>query len=211
MQARLRFFLRTLAITVTAALVAAPSVTFAQNDKVQADFKGAIGLGLVGAELGGVIPALVGVDADTTWAYIVFPAVGAAGGAIGGYFALDKPDRVELSIAALTLGMALVIPAFVITLSATAYDSGDVDNRSARGSPASQARMDKARAIAARQAQSRGWQRLRALAASGPGLMRVVDGEFALAAPGLDVLPAMRVNGAMQVAGVSVSLLSGRF
>ncbi|HTU61399.1 MAG TPA: hypothetical protein VMF89_23250, partial [Polyangiales bacterium] len=51
------------------------SSTHAQDKQVEADFKGAVGLGLVGAELGAVIPALVGVEA--TWAYIVFPAVGA--------------------------------------------------------------------------------------------------------------------------------------
>jgi hypothetical protein len=86
--------------------------------------KGTIGLGLVGAELGFVIPALVGVD--ETWAYVVFPTVGAAAGALTGFFLIDQPGtHQEIGVAALAAGMALVIPAMVLTLSETAYDPAD--------------------------------------------------------------------------------------
>ena len=57
---------------------ASPSTT----DPLTADFKGMIGLGLIGAELGFVVPALAG--ARDTWVYIVFPVLGAGGGAVGG-------------------------------------------------------------------------------------------------------------------------------
>jgi hypothetical protein len=93
----------------------------ADEDKtIPADFKGMIGLGLIGAELGFVIPALAGLH--DTWAFIVFPIAGAAGGATLGYFLLEKGDgEPELAVAALTAGMALAIPALIVTLSATAY------------------------------------------------------------------------------------------
>lgn len=91
--------------------------------QVESNIKGTIGLGMVGAELGFVIPAAVGLE--DLWAYIVFPIVGAAGGAVGGYFAFDANDIVEGSVAALAAGMALVIPALVLTLALTAYDPSE--------------------------------------------------------------------------------------
>ena len=88
--------------------------------EVKPDFKGAVGLGLIGAELGFVIPALAG--AKGVWPYIVFPVAGAAGGAVAGYFLLEKGEgHPELAVAALTVGMALAIPALVATVAATAY------------------------------------------------------------------------------------------
>ena len=102
-----------------------PEVAQAQVvfDQVEPGFKGVIGLGIVGAELGFVLPAVAGLH--ETWAFIVFPIVGAAGGAIGGYFAFEQPGNVELSVTALAVGMALIIPSMVITLAATAYDPED--------------------------------------------------------------------------------------
>lgn len=91
--------------------------------QVESNIKGTIGLGMVGAELGFVIPAAVGLE--DLWAYIVFPIVGAAGGAVGGYFAFDNNNLVEGSVAALAAGMALVIPALVLTLALTAYDPSE--------------------------------------------------------------------------------------
>lgn len=88
---------------------------------VTADFKGMIGLGLIGAELGLVIPAVAGLH--ETWSLIVFPVVGAAGGAVAGYFLLEQGDgEPELAVASLTAGMALLIPAIVTTLAVTAYE-----------------------------------------------------------------------------------------
>jgi hypothetical protein len=159
----------------------------AYRQPVPADFKGAVGLGLVGAELGAVIPALAGLDA--TWAYIVFPVVGAAGGAVAGYFAIDNTGHAQLSVAALTLGMALVIPALVITLSLTAYDpQGDTDEGEARNK----------------------LRRARQLAAAGPGMLRMSRGELALAAPGVALVPGQTAE-PWRVSGVSVSLFSGQF
>lgn len=107
-------------IAVPAAL---PQTASAQVVQITPGYKGVIGLGLFGAELGFAIPALAGLDA--TWAYIVFPLVGAGGGATVGYFALEQGGSAELNVAVLAISMALIIPTMVITLSATAYDPDD--------------------------------------------------------------------------------------
>lgn len=84
---------------------------------------GLIGLGLVGAEIGLTVPALAGLH--QTWAFIVFPTVGAVGGALAGHYLLDNLNDSTGSIVALAVGMALIVPSLVITLSATAYDPSD--------------------------------------------------------------------------------------
>jgi hypothetical protein len=168
------------------------SFTQAQDKQVEADFKGAVGLGLVGAELGAVIPALVGVEA--TWAYIVFPVVGAAGGALGGYFALDNADKPELSVIALTAGMALILPALIATLQLTAYDEDDQPPPA----PGTFAR-----------ARTRPAERARKQLAAGPGMVRMSEGKLALSAPGLALVPGARGDNA--IAGLNVSLMSGQF
>lgn len=108
-------------------LAIAPTSLHAQTAEatpVEPDFKGTIGLGLVGAELGFVIPAVAGLH--ETWAFVVFPIVGAGGGGAAGYFLIEKgTDSPELSVAMLATGMALIIPSMILTLSATAYDPED--------------------------------------------------------------------------------------
>ncbi len=93
------------------------------QERVDAVPKGTIGLGLIGAEIGFVVPALAGLHEP--WAFIVFPIVGAAGGAVGGYFGIDDPGYEEASVAVLAASMALIIPTVVITLMATRYDPED--------------------------------------------------------------------------------------
>ncbi len=117
-------------------LLSLPRSASAQTleNRVDPDFKGSIGLGLVGAELGFVIPALAGLR--DTWAYIVFPVVGAGGGGLAGYFAIEQgTGSSELAVATLITGMALIIPAMVVTLSATAYDPAEQMSSSARAAP----------------------------------------------------------------------------
>ncbi|MBC7173576.1 MAG: hypothetical protein H5U40_14140, partial [Polyangiaceae bacterium] len=64
--------------------------------QVEAGHKGLVGMGLLGAEIGLSVPALAGLDA--TWALIVFPIVGAAGGAISGHYAFDRPNHTVGSV-----------------------------------------------------------------------------------------------------------------
>lgn len=173
------------------------------ENEIDSSVKGMVGLGLIGAELGFVLPAVAGLH--ETWAFIVFPIVGAAGGAVGGYFIFDSGGgSPELSVAMLTAGMALIIPATVITLSATSYDPEDEPT------------------VETTARASKGSRRLRARSVSemarraGNGLVRWSEEGLFLAAPA--VVPVVhpgpeeaRQPGAMRAAGLRVSMLSGRF
>ncbi len=189
-----------------AVLVSAPASLHAQaatgtpakatSTPLSADYKGTIGLGLIGAELGFVIPALAEMDA--TWAYIVFPIVGAAGGAAAGYFGLERGNQPELAVASLTLGMALVIPAMVITLSSTAYDPEEEagDTGQARG-------KSRLLAKAPRKLHPRAQD-------NGPGMLRLSEQGLIVAAPGISILPSTQGRD-LRIAEVRMSLFSGRF
>jgi hypothetical protein len=131
MHVRSSFVAVVVVVALAVAALGAPARARAQAEEestrmpvtspVKADIKGMVGLGLIGAELGFVLPAVAGLH--ETWAFIVFPIAGAAGGAVGGYFLLEKGDgHPELAVGALTAGMALFIPALIVTLSATAYE-----------------------------------------------------------------------------------------
>lgn len=86
-----------------------------------------VGLGLIGLEIGFIVPALIQEAAGTNewWPYLVFPALGAAGGIVGGYF-MEQETRnsPEVDVAFLAVGMALVVPTVVATLALTAYEPG---------------------------------------------------------------------------------------
>ncbi len=194
------------AALVLSALVAHPATVSAQasttaiKHPVPADVKGTLGVGLIGAELGFVLPAVAGLN--QTWAFIVFPIVGAAGGAAAGYFGLEKGNHTQLAVASLTLGMALLIPALVVTISETAYDPED----------------DKSDTGAARARRLQLAARARDPRSAGTGMVRLSPEGIALATPAVDVLGVLpgtsgrgaqlRVSG---VSGVELSLLSGRF
>lgn len=185
------------AVCLAAALLVATSAPVAaqstgtmsgevEKNPVDPDFKGTIGLGLIGAELGFVIPALAGLR--ETWGYVVFPIVGAAGGGLAGYFAIEKgTDSAPLAVATLLTGMALIIPAMVVTLSETAYDPDE--------------ELPQAAAIRT---------------GAPPALLRIEQATLRLGAPdvafelgtgaGEPVVPNSR-----SARGVRVSLVSGRF
>jgi hypothetical protein len=84
----------------------------AQADEVASSPKGLIGGALLGAH--------------AVWWYGVGAPVGAAGGAVGGYF-LDKAavGNGMPSMGLLAGGLALVIPALVLTLNATRYQGSE--------------------------------------------------------------------------------------
>ena len=185
-------------LVALATLLALATPAFAQDedtmeiepDPLKPDFKGAIGLGLIGAELGFVIPAVAG--AKGVWPYIVFPVIGAGGGAVGGYFLLEKGDgHPELAVGALTLGMALVVPTMVATIAATSYRPPE-------------------------QIESASMVSRRELAQSGDGLVRWSGKELALAPPNITVAAAESPRtalrtGARRSTALRVSVLSGRF
>jgi hypothetical protein len=160
------------------------------DNPVKADFKGTIGVGLIGAELGFVVPALAG--ARGAWAYIVFPLIGAGGGGAAGYFLLEKgTGHPELAVASLVTGMALLIPSLVLTLAETAYEPEESTVGSMRS-------------------------RLTSATAAGPGLVRWSDRGVLVAPPGVSVGPLVSASealrtGATRTSVVQASVLSGVF
>jgi len=185
-----------LSVASTAALSFAPNHAEAQaaassasREEVEASPKGMIGLGLVGAEIGLVLPAAFGLT--DLWAMIAFPIVGAAGGAAAGYFLIDDGGSGEAGLAAMTAGMVLMIPAMVLAASMGRYDP----------------ESDKASLSKQMLAQMTPDQRARAQA--GPGLLRVSDRGLMLAAPGVEVAAAKHEGRSER--RVKVAMLSGSF
>lgn len=179
-----------------AILLGAPSPSLAQSTAaaephpLKADFKGIVGGALLGGELGMVIPALAGARA--TWVYIVFPLAGAGGGGVAGYFLLEKgAGHPEAAVATLAAGMALLIPAFVATLAATAYEPEETAPTAAQA-------------------------RARSVAAAGPGLVRWSDRGVLVAPPGVSVGSLVSADEALRTGAtrervLHASLLSGVF
>ncbi|MSP23742.1 MAG: hypothetical protein EXR75_00975 [Myxococcales bacterium] len=90
--------------------------------------KGITGGALLGAEL--VILPLGIAGVEPWWAYALGGGLGAAGGAVGGYYA-EQTATAEPSMYMLAGGLALAIPAVVVMLNATAYqvevEDGEAD------------------------------------------------------------------------------------
>lgn len=119
---RLTIGLTTAAFALGALTVHAPH---ARAEGVSPTVKGAIGGGMLGAEVVALPMGIFGCRAG--WAYAIFPPLGAVGGVIGGYF-MDKayndagPDTQAYGSAFLLAGgIALLIPTFVVVLNATRY------------------------------------------------------------------------------------------
>jgi hypothetical protein len=93
----------------------------AHADEVSPNGKGVVGGALLGAEVVTITEALAG--ARPAWAYVVGGIVGAAGGGIAGHFIEQDNDsqngRVPMYM--LAGGLALIIPAVVLSLNATRW------------------------------------------------------------------------------------------
>ncbi len=103
---------------VAAGLALAPSQARAEG-VVTATGKGIAGGALLGAEVVMITTAIIG--AEDIWPYLVFGAVGAGGGAAGGYFLETEVTEPEPSLYMLAGGMALIVPTIVAMLNTTAY------------------------------------------------------------------------------------------
>lgn len=199
-------------------MTTAPSTAAAQPtepQRIDASPKGLLGLGFIGAELGLTIPALAGLD--DTWALIVFPVVGAAGGAVAGHFAIDNRGNEKAAVATLTLGLALVVPALVLTLWATRYDPDDEDaiEASTSGNAADEA-DDATEPPATDAAPSAATTRRDAVARTGTGLLRLGQGGLQLGLPGVSLVPSytreeLALFGGGQTNEVRLSLFTGAF
>ncbi len=193
-----------LALLAAISLSAAPRAVEAQDSTVvfedlRATPKGTIGLGLVGAELGLIIPSLSGLN--NAWALSVFPIVGATGGALAGYFALDKPGRSKGSVAALVVGLAGVMPAILVTVKGVRKERQD----SWEPTQQIQLRSDKE-------------QRALETAEAGPGLLRRSRSGLRIAAPAFSFsrravqdAETLRMGGLRDRTEMRLSLASGVF
>jgi len=180
--------------------------------QIEATPKGTIGLGLVGAEIGLVIPALAGLH--ETWAFVVFPLVGAAAGAVGGYFAIDNRDSENAAVAMLTTGLALLVPSLVLTLAMTAYDPQDEGELEEEDSALEE--IDEGDEPAAAEPEPEAEVRRPAPRVAGAGLLRYGPRGLQLGLPGVGVVPTytqeeLRRYGGTQQREVRVSLFSGAF
>lgn len=111
------------AVIVTAAIAAGTAflgpIRDARADDVSPTGKGIVGGGLLGAEVVTMVEAIAG--ARPGWAYAVGAIVGAGGGAVGGYFVEQNSPDGKAPMYMLAGGLALIIPAVVLTLNATRY------------------------------------------------------------------------------------------
>jgi len=190
-------------LSVTQAFTAAPQASAqcaptSRCNTVGASGKGILGGGILGAEIGFMIPALiVGAGArelDEWWAYVLFPVVFAAGGAVAGYFALEDPSRVEslpsggarrvqgfpeAAVAVFAVSMALIVPTFVGVLALTSYSPGASEGTGAT-SEEDAADDGEPPDLDEEDAES---SALRRTLAGGPGLFRYDEGRLLLGVP----------------------------
>ncbi len=97
-----------------------PRESSAQNvNPIAPTGKGIVGCGLLGGEAVVMVEAAAGVHAR--WTYAVFPLLGAAGGAVGGYFLEQGSTSANLPVASLVLGLGLLIPTTIAFVSATSF------------------------------------------------------------------------------------------
>jgi hypothetical protein len=127
-RAKLRPAVLATAAVFGAAVLAAP-VREAHADNVSPTGKGIVGGALLGAEAVTIVESLVGVRPG--WAYGVGALVGAAGGGVGGFFVEQGSSDGRAPMYMLAGGLALVIPAIVLTLNATRYmpEEGATEDR----------------------------------------------------------------------------------
>ena len=108
-------------VAVASAAVTAPSRVARADDSgtVSLTGKGIAGGALLGAEVVTMVESIAGVH--PVWAYAVGAIVGAGGGGVGGYFVEQGSSDGKVPMYMLAGGLALVIPAVVLTLDATRY------------------------------------------------------------------------------------------
>ncbi len=201
-------FVAVLAFTLTVAEAVLPASTAqAQCDpdavtcnRVGADGKGLLGGGILGAEIGFMTTALIvnagAREIDQWWAWILFPAVGAAGGAIAGYYGLEDPNMQEgfpeVAVAVFAISMALIVPTFVGVLALTAYNPGpDTGGSGATGDEDESAEdtgelpPDENEAAPADEAQpdAETQSAMQRVLAGGPGMLRFDRGRVLLGVP----------------------------
>jgi hypothetical protein len=120
------------AVAFGASVVALP-LRDARADNVSPSGKGITGGALLGAEVVTMVESFVGVRSG--WWYLLGAVVGAGGGAAGGYAVEQSSTDGKVPTYMLAGGLALVIPALVLTLNATRYqpEEGATEDRTPVG------------------------------------------------------------------------------
>lgn len=98
-------------------------VPTAHADEVSPTGKGIVGGALLGGEVVTITESLIRVRPG--WAYAVGGGLGAVGGGIGGFFVEQGSSNGAAPVALLAGGMALIIPALVLSLNATRYQPSE--------------------------------------------------------------------------------------
>jgi hypothetical protein len=108
----------------------------AHADDVSPTGKGITGGALLGAEAVTMVESIAGVHQG--WAYGVGALAGAAGGGVGGYFIEKGSTDGRVPMYMLAGGLALVIPAIVLTLNATRFmpEEGAIEDKPLTAPPA---------------------------------------------------------------------------
>lgn len=192
------------AVLAFASASVTPERAEAQVSNIESLPKGTIGLGLIGVELGLIIPAAAG--AQDWWPYLVFPVIGGAAGAVGGYFLdVETANQPEVGVSIFAVGVALLIPAIIGTLALTAYsppdDAVEADSDMGYTPPPADDRVDAVQeggagtgegsaddaGDAGQQARVRGRvpheRVLQSALLGGPGLLRLHRGQLLLGVP----------------------------
>jgi hypothetical protein len=142
LDARTRLFLHLGAAAAAFTITVASAGTASAAGPVSPTGKGIVGGALLGGEVVTITMGAIGVERG--WPYFVFGGVGMIGGGVGGFFVekatkgvvaangTSAPGTAEPALYMLAGGMALIIPALVVSLNATAYKPPESD----RGEPA---------------------------------------------------------------------------
>lgn len=170
-------------------------------NRVGADGKGILAGGILGAEIGFLSAAII-VSAlsyedrqsiDQWWWYTLWGVAFAAGGAVGGYFALEDPATVdpmtmevtqqgfpEVAVALLAVGIAAIVPTFVGVLALTAYSPGADDGGQGASGDEDATEDDGDGGGGEESSEQSAMQRM---LAGGPGLLRFDRGQLLLGIP----------------------------
>jgi hypothetical protein len=108
-----------LALALLAAGTVVSTPRTAQADEIQPTGKGIVGTALLGAEVVVFAESIFGVQSGT--AYLVGAGAGAVAGGVGGYFIEQESTDGRVPTYLLAGGLALLVPAIVVTLDATRY------------------------------------------------------------------------------------------
>jgi hypothetical protein len=121
-----------IAAILGASAVAAP-LREARADDVSPKGKGIVGGALLGAEIPTIVEGIAGVHSG--WVYLISAIVGAGGGGVVGFEVEQNSSDGKAPMYLLAGGLALVIPALVLTLNGTRYqpEEGATEDRAPIG------------------------------------------------------------------------------